>query len=119
MTGVVLLCNLAVHNAVGVICTAAFLGFFLGVFIATPPVLFIALTEDKSKIGSRMGMAFAIIGLGVLSGGPGSGAVLQHDPSRLDWTATWIYGGIFAIASAVVFGVLRGWLGGPRFMVKV
>jgi MFS family permease len=119
MTGVILLCNLAVHNAAGIICTAAFLGFFSGVFIATPFLLLVNLIKDKSKVGTRMGMAFALMGLGVLTGGPGGGAILQHDPDRLDWTATWTYAGVFALASGLVFCLLRFMLRGPRLIVKV
>lgn len=119
MTGVLLLCNLAVHNAAGIICTAAFLSYFSGVFIATPLLVFINLTKDKSKLGTRLGMAFAIMGLGVLSGGPGSGAILQRDPNQLDWKATWTFGGVFAIGAGVVFCVLRAWLGGLELRVKV
>ncbi|KAJ5727398.1 hypothetical protein N7493_005218 [Penicillium malachiteum] len=55
----------------GIICTAIFTGFSSGIFIATPPLLFVALTKGKSKIGTRMGMAFTLLGLGVLTGGPG------------------------------------------------
>lgn len=119
MTGVVLLCNLAVRNAAGVIVTALFLGFFTGVFIATPPVLLVRLTADKSKVGTRMGMAFAVIGLGVLAGGPGSGAVLQHGGDGLDWAALWTYAGVFTLASGVAFASLRIWLCGMNFAAKV
>ncbi|KAI6080918.1 MFS general substrate transporter [Hypoxylon rubiginosum] len=119
MTGVLLLCNLAVYNAAGIICTTAFLGFFSGVFFATPPVLIIALTKDKSKVGTRMGMAFAMIGLGVLTGGPGGGGVLQRDPSALDWRSTWTYAGVFALGSGALFCVLRTWQRGFKLAVKV
>ncbi|XXG98989.1 hypothetical protein Hte_005322 [Hypoxylon texense] len=119
MTGVLLLCNLAVHNAAGIILIAIFLGFFSGVFIATPPMLFIRLTKDKSKVGTRVGMAFAVVGLGVLTGGPGGGAVLQHDVNRLDWTSMWIYAGVASLASGVVFLILRTRLGGIKLVVKV
>jgi len=108
-----------VHNAAGIIVIAAFLGFASGVFIATPPVLIIRLTKDKSKVGSRVGMAFAVIGLGVLAGGPGGGGVLQHDPSRLDWRSIWTYGGVTALGSGVSFLVLRVWLGGRKLAAKV
>jgi hypothetical protein len=86
MAGVVLLCNLATHNAGGVICTALFLDFLSGIFIATPPLLFFAFTNDKTKLGTRMGMACAMVGLSVLPGGPGSGEVLQHNRNCRDWT---------------------------------
>ncbi|KAI0378185.1 MFS general substrate transporter [Hypomontagnella monticulosa] len=119
MTGVLLLCNLAVHNAAGIILIAIFLGFFSGVFIATPPVLFIKLTEDKTKVGTRVGMAFAVVGLGVLTGGVGGGAVLQHDSSRLDWTSLWIYAGVSALASGIAFLILRIRLCGLKLAAKV
>jgi hypothetical protein len=68
MTSVLSLFNLASHEAGGIIRKGAFLGFFSGVFIN--------LTKDKSKLGTRLGIAFAIMGLGMLSGGPGSSNIL-------------------------------------------
>ncbi|XXH02848.1 hypothetical protein Hte_009236 [Hypoxylon texense] len=94
-------------------------GFSSGVFFAIPPVLFIDLTEDKSKIGTRMGMAFAMLGLGVLTGGPGGGGVLQRNPGVLDWRSTWTYAGVFALASAALFCALRVWRRGIKLAVKI
>jgi len=118
MVGIVLLCNLAVHNAAGVICTALFFGFFSGIFIALPPVLFVALTEDKSKVGTRIGMGFAMLGFGVLAGGPGGGGILQRNPNGLDWTGTWVYAGVTVLAAGGIFCVLRVMRGGFK-VVKV
>lgn len=118
MVGVVLLCNLAVHNAAGIICTALFFGFLSGIFIATPPILFVALTKDKTKLGTRMGMAYAMVGLSVLPGGPGSGGVLQHNPNSLDWTAAWTYAGVLPLGACLIFCVLRVWQGG-QLKVKI
>lgn len=119
MVGVVLLCNIAVHNAGGLIATTIFFGFFSGIFVALPPVLFVALTKDKSKIGTRIGMGFAMIGCGVLAGGPGGGGILQRNPHNLDWTDTWVYGGICSLAAGVIFAMLRVKRGGFKLMVKV
>ena len=52
VVGIVLLCFIAVHNAGGMIVEALFFGFFSGIFIALPPVLFVVLTADKSKVGT-------------------------------------------------------------------
>ena len=117
--GIVLLCNLTVQNAAGIICTALFFGFLSGIFIATPPLLFMALTKDKTKLGTRMGMAYAMVGLSVLPGGPGSGGILRHDTNRLDWTAAWTFAGVFPLAACLVFCGLRVWQGGLKLMVKV
>lgn len=70
-----LLCNLAVTNAAGIVCVAIFLGILSGTFIALTPLLFMSYTKDKTKLGARMGMAYAAIGLSVMPGGPGAGSV--------------------------------------------
>lgn len=88
-------------------------------YVATPVLVLIALTEDKRKLGTRMGMAFAMMGGGVLVGGPGSGGVLQRDPGRLDWEGMWAYGGSFTVASGLAFCVLRIWVGEWKLKVKV
>ena len=92
-----------------------------GIFIALPPVIFVGLTKDKSRIGTRIGMGMAMFGLGVLAGGPGGGAILQRrgmENSELDWTGTWIFGGVCLLAAGMVFVVLRIWKGGIKLMVK-
>lgn len=122
MVGIVLLCNIAVHNVGGIVVTVLLFGFFSGIFIALPPVLFVALTKDKSKVGTRIGMGFAMVGLGVLAGGPGGGGILQRRGSAtsdLDWTGTWVFGGVCVIAAGVFFTILRCWKVGFKLMVKV
>ena len=84
-----------------------------------PPVLFVVLTEDKSKIGTRIGMGFTMLAVGVLAGGPGGGAILGNAGSQLHWTATWIYAGVMALAAGVIFCILRVMRGGLKPMVKV
>ncbi|KAJ5172036.1 hypothetical protein N7492_004629 [Penicillium capsulatum] len=119
LIGIVLLCNLTVHSAAGIICTAIFFGFLSGFFIATPPLLFMVLTVDKTKLGARMGVGYALLGLSVLPGGHGAGGVLQHDSRRLDWTAAWTYAGVLPLAACLVFCLLRIWRGGLKLMAKV
>ena len=100
------------------VCALLF-GFFSGIFIALPPVLFVALTKDKSKIGTRMGMGFAMIGLGVLCGGPGGGGILGNDSRNLEWTGVWVYAGVAGLVAATIFTVLRVMRGGLKLNVKV
>ena len=119
MLAVVLLCNLAVVNAAGIICDALFLGFLSGVFISLPPLLFMALTKDPALVGVRMGIAYAIIGLSVLPSGPGAGGVLEHGSSSLGWAAAWTYAGILLVASFCCFLVLRVMKTGFKLFSKV
>lgn len=118
MIGTIMLCSIAVRNAGGIICIALFFGLLSGIFISTPPLLFMMLTKDKTKLGSRMGIAYTFVGLSVLVGGPPAGAILQHNSSSLDWTAAWIYAGVLSITASFVFCGLRIWQSGLKFMVK-
>ena len=77
------------------------------------------LTKEKSKLGNRMGMAYAVIGSSVFPGGPGAGAVLQHDPRSLDWTAAWTYAAGLMLAACIVFIGLRVMKGGWKLNAKV
>jgi MFS family permease len=114
----ILFCALAVHNAAGLIAIAVMFGFFSGVFIALPPVILVALTKDKSRVGTRMGMAFAVIGLGVLAGGPGAGAILGTE-GGMNWTGTWVYAGLSPLVGACLFITVRVLVMGRRVMVRV
>jgi len=110
---------IAVNSLAGVIIVALLYGFFSGVFIALPPVCFVALTADKSKVGTRMGMGFAFLGFGVLSGGPGGGSVLGSGLVHENWVRLWSYGGTMTIASTVLMLGLRMWLTGGRLWVRI
>lgn len=101
-----------------IVC-ALFFGFFSGIFIALPPVLFVVLTKDKSKVGTRIGQGFAMLGLGVLAGGPGGGGILGNDPKNLHWNAVWIYAGVVTLGAGAVFTFLRVIRGGAKLKVKV
>lgn len=76
---------------------------------------FIILTKDKSRIGTRIGMGFAMIGVGPLIGGPGAGAILGSD---MDWTSTWVFGGVMLLASGFLFLILRCWRSGVKLNIK-
>lgn len=118
ITGVVLLCMMAVDSVGGLVVLTLLFGFFSGIFIALPPVLFNALTEDKSKLGTRIGMGFAFIGLGVLVAGPGGGGILgSREP--LDWQSLWTFGGVCTLVGGVVFIGIRVARAGWKLRVKV
>jgi hypothetical protein len=82
-----------------------------------PPVCFVALTQDKTKIGTRIGMGFSIIAFGVLIGGPGGGAILGK-VAPLNWHGLWIFGGVTPLVAAVCYVVLRVQRSGFKVNVK-
>ncbi|KAK8085325.1 major facilitator superfamily domain-containing protein [Apiospora hydei] len=99
--GILNLVMLKVHTVGGVIVVALAFGFFSG-----------------SKIGSRMGLGFALSGLGTLAGGPGGGGILGMGENP-DWRSLWIYGGVCSLAGGVIFIGLRIQQAGLKLAVKV
>ncbi|KAL2867804.1 major facilitator superfamily domain-containing protein [Aspergillus lucknowensis] len=104
MVGILILCLITVSSEAGLIVIAVFSGFFTGALIGLPPLCFVALTEDKSKIGTRLGMGFGMMSFGVLAGGPGSGDILGGD---MNWNGLWVFGGVSALVAAGILLALR------------
>lgn len=111
VSGIVMLCILSVDSLAGIVVIALFLGFFSGALVGLPPVCLVALARAENKmplLGTRIGMAYAMIALGVLVSGPAAGAILGAGDS-LDWTSLWIWGGVPTIVSGLFYYVLRFW----------
>ncbi|KAL4748264.1 hypothetical protein BDW72DRAFT_180887 [Aspergillus terricola var. indicus] len=117
VVGILILCMIAVVNEAGIIVIAVFAGFFSGALIGLPPLCFVALTKDKSKIGTRIGMGFGMMAFGVLAGGPGAGDILG-DAHDLNWNGVWIFGGVSCLAASAIFGGLRVSQYGFKLRVK-
>ncbi|KAK1757951.1 monocarboxylate transporter [Echria macrotheca] len=112
---------IGVTSLAGIVIITLLYGFFSGVFIALPPVCFVHLTADKSKVGTRMGMGFTIFSFGVFAGGPGGGSVLGAGATLVhsDWVRLWVFGGTMAAASGVLIILLRVWLTKGKLWVKI
>lgn len=123
VVAVLTLLLITVRSYGGIIAIAFLFGIFSGVFFSMPGPIFVRITKDKAKIGTRMGMGFAIIGLGALAGGPGGGGVLGTISGTaggsLRWTSLWIYGGVTAMVSGVALIALRFYMAGAKLLVKV
>ncbi|KYK53982.1 hypothetical protein DCS_05931 [Drechmeria coniospora] len=118
LSGVVLFCMTAVRTLADDIVLTLLVGFFSGVFIAMPPVCFAALTPDRSKLGTRVGMGFGIvIAVSMLIGGPVGGAVLGTT-EPLNWTGCWVYAGAFTMVSGFMYAAIRVMRSGYGLMVK-
>lgn len=116
-SGLLMLCMMAVHSKGAVIVMALLSGFMSGALIGLPPVCLAILTADKSKLGTRIGMAYAIIALGVLISGPSSGAILRSGAS-LDWHSLWTFGGVPACVSGLGYAAIRVAKYGPKPNIK-
>lgn len=76
------------------------------------------LTADKSKLGTLVGMGYAIIALGVLASGPSGGAILRNGDASLDWHSLWVCGGVPTCVSGQGYAAIRIFKYGPKLNIK-
>ncbi|GLA42595.1 hypothetical protein AnigIFM63309_011137 [Aspergillus niger] len=99
-----------------IVCYAVLFGFWSGAAMSLSPVCIsqICATEEY---GARTGTTYTIASLGVLTGIPIAGAIIQHDHGQ--YGGLIIFAGVLYLAAAAVFavarGICRGWSLKTRF----
>ena len=100
-----------VHTQGELYAWAVCYGFFVAGFQGIFPAVLTTLTKDMSRVGTRNGMGFAIMGVGTLVGPPIAGALIQsHGGSYL---AAQMFGGVTVLIGSCVLVIGRaaitGW----------
>lgn len=118
ITAVIAYCVIVVENFAGMVVIAIFYGLLSGTYISLPPAIFVQLTppDKRHLIGTRMGMGFTIMGLGILIGTPVAGAIAG---SNNYFTGVYIWSGTTLTAACVGFFIVRYMRVGFTLMVKV
>lgn len=114
-TGVFAFSFIAAKSVGGIVTVSFFYGFFSGSTVSIIPSLGVFLTPSKEVVGTRIGMACATIGLGMLAGTPIAGAILNHH----GFAAMWAYSGAMAIVGALILVIARGLHGGWVVFKKI
>ena len=98
MTGILQFCLLGANTTPGVIVIIALYGFFSGTLVSLPATIYVHLAgpKNRGKIGTRMGMGFAFVSVGILVGAPITGAILD----AAGFKYVWIFGGTLSIFGA-------------------
>jgi MFS family permease len=76
---------LGVHDLAGIIVFALLYGFFNGGVTSLPQSAIVTLTPDLSRLGTRLGMVFVMVGISVLIGNPIAGAILGDSFGLTSW----------------------------------
>ena len=109
---------LGIKSTPGVVAFTAIYGFVSAPFVSLPIPIVTSLTPDKSIWGTRLGMSFAVIGLGALIGSPVAGAILGNRPNR-NWTGLIVWCGTMFMVSAVILTTVRTMRVGFKLLVKI
>ncbi|KAF7349617.1 MFS general substrate transporter [Mycena sanguinolenta] len=98
---VLILCMIALKSVASVVVIGVLYGYSAGVFVALMAPLFAVLTDNLGELGLRMGVAYAVVGIGGLIGPPINGALLT---GHFVWWRPALFSGIMAFAGFTFFG---------------
>lgn len=96
VTSVLLFAWIAIKSVAGMYIFAALYGLFASALQAMFPATLADLTTDHKKIGTRLGMGFALSSFGVLIGSPGGGKLVEVGGNK------YLYGQAFAGACGML-----------------
>jgi MFS family permease len=94
-SSVVLFCWIAVKSIAGVIVWSAIWGLVSSVIVAMPGAMIPLLSPSLAVIGTRTGMYWAGVGIGVLIGSPIAGALIDIQSPEIRWWHLQVFAGVF------------------------
>ncbi|KAJ3494888.1 hypothetical protein NLG97_g3789 [Lecanicillium saksenae] len=110
---------LGIKSSDGVIAFAVVYGFVSAPYVSLPIPIVTSISPDKSVWATRLGMSFAIIGLGALIGSPVAGAILGGgDKQNGNWTGLIVWCGSMFSASTIILATARTMKVGFKFWVR-
>ncbi|KAI5917757.1 putative MFS monocarboxylate transporter [Camillea tinctor] len=107
---ILLFCWIAVGTIAGTIAWSVFWGITSGVLVALPGAMVPLFCPSLAVVGTRSGMYWTFVGLGLLIGSPIGGAI--HDGRSTADSTRWqmqVFAGVFMITAAllVVYPIVR------------
>ncbi|TFY53571.1 hypothetical protein EVJ58_g9380 [Rhodofomes roseus] len=111
ITGVIALSWMAVHTVGGFVAFCVLYGLFSGSLVSLPPAAIASLTDDHTRLGTRLGMAFMLAGFGLLIGNPVAGVLVDLRTGEF-WKAI-VFNGVTVLGAGALMLAARvaraGW----------
>ncbi|TGJ81745.1 hypothetical protein E0Z10_g7008 [Xylaria hypoxylon] len=92
---------IAVNTVAGIIVWAIFWGMVSGVLVALPGAIVPLLSPSITTIGTRSGMYWFSVGVGLLIGSPIGGAIYDLKSQNRDWWHLQVFAGIFMLGASL------------------
>lgn len=103
-SAVILYCWFAVSSPAGVIVWSAVWGFMSSAIVAMPGAIVPRLTPSVTLVGTRTGMLWAAVGIGMLIGSPIAGTLIEYSSENtVHWWRAQLFASISMTISAFFF----------------
>lgn len=129
VSGIILLLWLTVHHTANLIAISIIYSFFAGGLTNAAPAVVGLLSPELNKIGTRVGMMYTVVSLGVLIGNPIAGAILKTQSpkdangvlieARANYDGVFIFAGVAMIVASVCMHYTRTAKKGLLYFGKV
>lgn len=115
ISGILALCLIPVRQEGPLIVICLLYGFFSGALVSLPPTVFVHLSmANRGMIGTRMGMGFFVVSIGLLLGTPICGWILNAS----SFTYVWVFSGVLITIGGLTMAGARVAKAGPKLMTK-
>ncbi|CRG83865.1 Multidrug resistance protein MdtL [Talaromyces islandicus] len=91
------------NSTAGAIAWSIIWGLVSSVIVALPGAIIPLLSPSLKVIGTRSGMYWASVGLGVLIGGPVAGALIDINAAQVHWWKLQIFAGTFMAVATICY----------------
>ncbi|KAM0456799.1 hypothetical protein ACHAPV_007090 [Trichoderma viride] len=115
VTAILAYCWIAANSTSAIIALSALYGFFSGGFVSLIAVVMMEITPDIRKLGTQLGMCFALESIGLLIGTPIGGTIISRTGSYL---GVQLFCGSCLAACAIILLTIRVLRSGPTLMYK-
>ncbi|KAF8880778.1 major facilitator superfamily domain-containing protein [Infundibulicybe gibba] len=89
------------HNFAGIAVFGLLYGFWSGSYVSLIPSLLAQLSTHMGEQGTRMGIAFSIVGVALLVGTPIEGALLRSSTGGFIWYKPIVFCGVMTMCGAI------------------
>lgn len=115
ISGILCFCLIPISSVAALVVFCVLFGFFSGSFVSLPPTIVVVLSlHNRGKIGTRLGMCFAVVSVGMLIGAPIGGVILD----ARGFTSVWVFGGVLMVTGGIIMGLSRGFKVGWSLAAK-
>ncbi|KAJ5832497.1 hypothetical protein N7474_000808 [Penicillium riverlandense] len=102
-SAIVLFCWLAVVSPVGLIIWSIAWGFISNAIVAMPGAIVPCLAPSVNMIGTRTGMLWTAVAIGMLIGSPIAGALIEYGDGNIKWWRVQLFAGLCMAISSFFF----------------